>query len=131
MPWTMAEADGGRILEVVYQGTFEAGELREATIQIVDTLMQRGIERLLLDCYEAHFNVPTVAVYQLPELYTAKGLSRQVHAAVVVPRDKYHVELFEFYEDVCRNRGYFAQLFEDPALAREWLRSEGPTLRVE
>jgi hypothetical protein len=131
MPWKLETKDGDQLLEVTYQGIFEAEELRAATVQIVDLLMEKGIERLLLDCRDAHFNVPTIAVYQLPELYDAKGLSRQVRAAVVKPHDGYHLEIFEFYEDVCSNRGYFVQLFDDAKAAGEWLRSEGSTQRVE
>ena len=129
MPWTMETNDAGLMLEVAYQGTFGAEELRATTLEIVDTLLAKGMQRLLLDCHAAHFNVPTVAVYQLPELYDAKGLSRQVRAAVVKPQDGYHLEIFEFYEDVCRNRGYFVMLFDDAVSARAWLRSEGPTQR--
>jgi hypothetical protein len=128
MPWTHEIKDGGLLLEVVYQGDFQAPELRDSTVAIVDLLLDKSILRLLLDCDGAHFNVPTVAVYQLPELYDAKGLSRQVRAAVVKPHDGYHLEIFEFYEDVCRNRGYFVTLFDDAASARQWLREEGPTL---
>jgi len=131
MPWTMETKDGGQLLEVAYQGIFGAEELRATTLEIVDTLLAKGMLRLLLDCHEAHFNVPTVAVYQLPELYDAKGLSRQVRAAVVKPQDGYHLEIFEFYEDVCRNRGYFVMLFDDAPSARAWLHSEGPTQRPE
>jgi hypothetical protein len=128
MPWTIESKDGDLLLEVTYQGAFGAEELRATTLEIVDALLAKGMLRLLLDCHDAHFNVPTVAVYQLPELYDAKGLSRQVRAAVVKPQDGYHLEIFEFYEDVCRNRGYFVQLFDDIAEARQWLHEEGPTL---
>ena len=131
MPWTIETKDGDQLLEVVYQGRFEAAELRASTIEIVDLLIAKGIQRLVLDCHDAHFDAPTLAVYQLPELYDAKGLSRQVRAAVVKPHDGYHLEIFEFYEDVCRNRGYFVQLFDDAASARSWLHSEGPTQTVE
>jgi hypothetical protein len=127
MPWTIESRDDGQLLEVVYKGILGAEDLRAATIEIVDMLIAKGIHRLLLDCHDSHFNVPTVAVYQLPELYDAKGLSRQVRAGVVKPHDGYHVEIFEFYEDVCRNRGYFAKLFDDADSARQWLREEGPT----
>ena len=121
MPWNLASTDDGRLLTVTYQGVFEAPELRVSTLQIVDTLMARGTLRLLLDCSDAHFNTATVEVYQLPELYHARGLSRQVRAAVVLPKDGYHQELFTFYEDVCRNRGYFVQLFPDKDSGLAWL----------
>ena len=124
MPWSLATTDDGRLLTVTYQGEFEAPELRAATLEIVDSLIAHRTLRLLLDCYDAHFNVPTVDVYQLPELYHARGLSRQVRAAVILPKDGYHHELFTFYEDVCRNRGYFVQLFPDKDGGLAWL--EGP-----
>lgn len=131
MPWKHEIKDGGLLLEVTYQGIFGAEELRATTIEIVELLIAKDIQRLVLDCHQAHFNVPTIAVYQLPELYDAKGLSRQVRAAVVKPHDGYHLEIFEFYEDVCRNRGYFVMLFDDLAAARYWLHTEGPTLMPE
>jgi hypothetical protein len=121
MPWSLATTDDGRLLTATYQGEFGSPELRAATLQIVDTLMAHGTLRLLLDCFDAHFDVPTVEVYQLPELYHAKGLSRQVRAAVILPKDGYRQELFEFYEDVCRNRGYFVQLFPDKDTGLAWL----------
>jgi hypothetical protein len=127
MPWTFETRDAGQLLEVTFQGTSDAEQLRAATFEIVDTLLSQGILRLVLNCHDAHFNVPTVNVYQLPELYDAKGLSRQVRAAVVKPHDGYHLEIFEFYEDVCRNRGYFVMLFDDADSARQWLREEAPT----
>jgi len=122
MPWKLEFTDKNRLLKVHYLGKFEAPELRAITLEIVAALMEKQTLRLLLDCHEAHFDVPTVAVYQLPELYDARGLSRQVHCAVVLPKDGYHKELFEFYEDVCRNRGYFVQLFPDAAAAVAWLK---------
>ena len=131
MPWKLEIKDGGLLLEVTYEGTFEAEELRASTVTIVDMLIAKDIQRLVLNCLDAHFNVPTVAVYQLPELYDLKGLSRQVRAAVVKPRDGYHAEIFQFYEDVCRNRGYFAMLFDDVVAARRWLHTEGPTRKPE
>lgn len=39
-----------------------------------------------------------------------------------MPKDAYRREVYQFYEDVCRNRGYFVRLFEDEAEAWAWLR---------
>lgn len=122
MPWTLEAEDG--LLVVTFRGPFAAAELREATLAIVDALLAQQCLRLLLDCSEAHFDVPTLNVYQLPALYEARGVSRQVRAAVVMPVDGYHAEIFQFYEDVCRNRGYFVQLFPDAAAARLWLKEQ-------
>ena len=122
MPWKFEFTDNDKLLTVKYLGDFAAEELRAATLEIVNALVAKQTLRLLLDCYDAHFDVPTVAVYQLPELYDQIGVSRQVRCAVVLPKDGYRKEIFEFYEDVCRNRGYFVQLFPEKAPALAWLR---------
>ncbi|HEY4126977.1 MAG TPA: hypothetical protein VGN70_02925 [Gammaproteobacteria bacterium] len=125
MSWTMAERDEGRILQVVYQGTLATLELRNATHEVLGVMLAKNISRVLLDCAEAHMEVPAVDVYQLPDVYSERGISRsQVRAAVVLPKDGYKRDLYEFYEDVCRNRGYFVKLFETEADAWSWLRSD-------
>ena len=121
MPWRSHYDERDEVLTVTYEGVFEAPELRTSTLEIVDALIARGTLRLMLDCHDAHFNTATVEVYQLPELYHARGLSRQVRAAVILPKDGYHQELFTFYEDVCRNRGYFVKLFEKLEDGIAWL----------
>lgn len=122
MPWNLEFTDNGKLLTVKYRGDFVAEELRAATLDIVKALVVKQTLRLLLDCHDAHFDVPTVSVYQLPELYDQMGVSRQVRCAVVLPKDGYKKELFDFYEDVCRNRGYFVQLFPERSAALAWLR---------
>jgi len=124
MPWTMTVKDDGQILHVVYQGSLESPELRAGTHEILTKMLAEKIDRVLLDCAEAHMEVPAIDVYQLPDVYNSRGISRrQVRAAVVMPKDGYKREIYEFYEDVCRNRGYFVKLFETEAEAWTWLRS--------
>ncbi len=124
MPWSMEATDDGRILKVTYVGSFGADELRDITREILTTMVEKKIGRALLDCGEARFDVPVLNVYQLPDLYTSQGLTRsEARAAVVLPKDGYKRELYDFYEDVCRNRGYFVKLFDDSAAAMEWLQS--------
>ena len=123
MPWSMKTTDDG-ILEVVYSGAFGADELRVITDRILTAMLEQKAGRVLLDCYDAHFDVPVLNVYKLPDLYNSRGLTRsEVRAAVVKPKDGYRAELFDFYEDVCRNRGYFVKLFELREPALEWLQA--------
>ena len=124
MPWSMEATDDGRILKVTYTGAFGADELRDITRRVLAAMVEKRIARALLDCGEARFDVPVLNVYQLPELYTSRGLARsETRAAVVLPKDGYKKELYEFYEDVCRNRGYFVKLFDAREPALEWLES--------
>ena len=128
MPWRMDTRDEGRILEVVYEGTQLAPELRAATHRILTVMLEKKIDRVVLDCSEARMEAPAVDVYDLPDVYQDRGISRQqVRAAVVLPKDGYKRELYEFYEDVCRNRGYFVKLFETRDTAWDWIRSENPS----
>src|SRR5690242_12318202 len=127
MPWTMEFTDDERILRVTYQGDLREDELRGGTHQIIAAMVQHKCQRALLDCLEARMEVPALNVYQLPDVYDASGIGRQVRAAVVLPRDGYKRELYEFYEDVCRNRGYFVKLFETMEEAWTWIRSENPS----
>jgi hypothetical protein len=122
MPCTIGFNEQDKILEVVYQGEMAGPELRVSTHDILTALAERKADRVLLDCSEAHFDVPALSVYQLPDVYESRGLSRQARAAVLMPRDGYRKDLFEFYEDVCTNRGYFVKLFTDVPAARAWLK---------
>lgn len=124
MPWSMEQTDDGRILKVTYSGAFGADELGGITERILHTMVEQKVGRVLLDCGEARFDVPVLNVYKLPDRYDSHGIMRgEVRAAVVKPKDGYRAELFEFYEDVCRNRGYFVKLFETRDAAWEWLQS--------
>ncbi len=124
MPWSMEQTDDGRILKVTYSGAFGADELGGITERILHTMVEHKVGRVLLDCGEARFDVPVLNVYKLPDRYDSHGIMRgEVRAAVVKPKDGYRAELFEFYEDVCRNRGYFVKLFETRDAAWEWLQS--------
>ena len=122
MPCTIGFNEKDKILEVAFQGEFGADELRASTHEILAAMQEHKTMRVLLDCSDAHFDTPALNVYQLPDLYDSRGVSRhEARAAVVKPRDGYRKEIFEFYEDVCRNRGFFVSLFEDAAAARIWL----------
>lgn len=128
MPWRLDTRDAGKVLEVVYEGTQQGPELRAATHRILTVMLEQKIDRVVLDCSDARMEAPAVDVYDLPDVYNDRGISRQqVRAAVVLPKDGYKRELYEFYEDVCRNRGYFVKLFGTKDEAWTWIRSENPT----
>jgi hypothetical protein len=122
MPWSMEFTDGGRVLKVLIQGDMSGAEVSEMTRESVGLVAKQQVTRVVLDCAEARMDVPILDVYTLPDLYSARGISRQVHAAVILPREGYRREIYEFYEDVCRNRGYFVKLFEDETEAWNWIR---------
>ncbi len=121
MPWRSHYDDRDEVLTITYTGVLDADMMRTSTLENVADILKYETLRVVLDCSDAHLDVPVLNVYQLPELYAARGVSRQVRAAVILPKDKYKVEIFEFYEDVCRNRGYFVKLFEKLEDGIAWL----------
>ncbi|HEV2112344.1 MAG TPA: hypothetical protein VGT99_13380 [Gammaproteobacteria bacterium] len=122
MPWSLEFTDGGRILKVLIQGRISSSEVSEITRESVAAVAKTQVTRIVLDCADAKMDVPILDVYKLPDLYSAQGLSHQVHAAVIMSREGYRREIYEFYEDVCRNRGYFVRLFEQEQDAWNWVR---------
>lgn len=122
MPWSMEFMDEGHVLKVLIQGDMSGAEVTQMTRESVNLVAKQQVTRVMLDCAGARMDVPILDVYTLPDLYSARGISRQVRAAVILPREGYRREIYEFYEDVCRNRGYFVKLFEDEAAAWAWIR---------
>jgi hypothetical protein len=46
--------------------------------------------------------------------------------AVVLPRTRYRIESYEFFELVCKNAGYDVRLFEVREKAERWLAPSPP-----
>src|SRR5690242_8188869 len=125
MPWTMQHVEGSQILVIGYQGKITAEELLEANQKAMGHLVGRTINKVLVDCSTARADMPILDVYKLPDLYVAGDMSRMIRVAMVLPKDGYKREIYEFYEAVCRNRGYQVQLFDDTDAAWQWLREAG------
>jgi hypothetical protein len=124
MPWKVEHLPDEQTLLLVSTGLLTAPEARAQTELSLKQIVQHAIPRVLIDYSAAQVEVPLSAIYQLPDIYDQSGVSRQTVVAVVMPKDKYKIEAFEFYEDICLNRGYRVKLFESTSMAWEWLRAQ-------
>lgn len=124
MPWTLELTEQDQVLLLTYRGLLAPAESAGMTDQVLARVLETGVMRVMLDCSAAQMATPATDIYKLPDRYEAAGVPRSIRVAVIVPHDNYKRELFEFYEDVCRNRGYFVRLFEDSAAGWDWLRGE-------
>ena len=122
MGWSTEFRDEGRILRVLIEGRFSASQAMEMTRESVGVAARARVTRIMMDCSKAKFDIPIVDVYQVPDIYSSRGISHEARGAVLMPKGGVDRQMYEFYQDVCRNRGYFVQLFEDEAEAWEWLR---------
>ena len=123
MAWSMRFKDEGRILEILIRGHMSPAEVAEMVRETIGTVATQQLDRVLIDCGDARISVPTLDIYKLPDQYAASGVPRQLRIALIPPRDGYKRKSYEFYEDVCRNRGYFVKLFEQEAEAWDWVRN--------
>lgn len=89
-----------------------------------DLLQENKATRVLLDCSDAFLDVKVVDVFYLPECYSKVGVPRTARIALVLPKTGQPSGIFEFYETVCRNKGYVCKLFETQQSAEQWLQAE-------
>lgn len=108
---------------VVVSGTGRLGfeDMKGIAKSATDLLQENKASRVLLDCSDAFLDVGVVDIFYLPECYTEVGVPRTARIALVLPRTGQPSEVFEFYETVCRNKGYVCKLFQTQQSAEEWL----------
>lgn len=121
MAWKLDYSVADRILIVKCEGPFSASDLEPMTKAAIDRLHQEQSLRVLLDFSAAIAQVSLAELYKLPETYTDLKAPRRAHLAMVVPSDGYRLDVYQFYEDLSVNRGYFVKLFRDIATAKAWL----------
>lgn len=125
MPWSLEYSDTDRILTVKCEGPFTADDLAPMTQAAVDKLREEHSLRVLLDFSAAVAQVTITEMFKLPDIYTDLRAPRLAHLAMVMPADGYRRDVYQFYEDLSVNRGYFVKLFTSTAAARTWLMASG------
>lgn len=121
MPWTLDYAATDRILIVKCDGPYTADDLGPMTKAAIEKLREVQSLRVLLDFSTAIAQLTVADVYKLPDIYSDLRAPRLAHLAMVVPKDHYRINIYQFYEDLCVNRGFFVKLFNDTTSAKDWL----------
>ena len=112
------------------------GEIRneDATEQATETirlLKQNQAGLVLIDYSDALPEVSLPTLYGLPDHYSQAGAPWHARAAVVLPRTRYRIESYQFFELVCKNAGYDVKLFETRDAAEDWLAQTSPSRESE
>jgi hypothetical protein len=94
---------------------------RAQVVETVHLLKQHQSNLVLVDCSEAVTRASLPGLYPLPDYATELGAPWDARIAVVLPRKRFQMEMFHFFELVFRNAGYDIQLFNDRQDAEEWL----------
>ena len=103
-----------------------AGEIRneDAKAQAAEAirlLKQNEASGVLVDYSEALSELSLPELYWLPDYFTTLGAPWDARVAMVLPRTRYRIDTYQFFELVFRNAGYNVKLFEERKEAEAWL----------
>ena len=122
MPWSYDYNSKQQIVEVVYEGQVTANDLHESTTKFIGMEEEKGRNRFLVDATKMKIATSLMAIYDLPtKQYIEEKADRQGRVAVLLPEDPSAKEAAEFYETVCRNRGWMVRVFSERQDAIDYL----------
>ena len=119
-----------QIVECATTGFLTVDELTEATVATVVLAIEKNTQLILIDDSKLEKAVGTFDIYNLPELYDTLAIDRSIKVSIVLPESPEAKEDVQFYETVCRNKGWNTEIFEQRQEAIDWLRS-GPTSKIQ
>ncbi len=121
MPWGARYETDRATVVVSGSGRLSLDNMREIARAATDLLRGNKATRVLLDCTDAVLDLKVVDVFYLPECYEKVGVPRNARIALILPRTRQQSQMYEFYETVCRNKGYICRLFDTQQSAEQWL----------
>lgn len=121
MPWETKYASDTATVVVNGSGRLALDDIRGIAKGATDLLQENKASRVLLDCSDAVLDVKIVDVFYLPDCYAKIGVPRNARLALILPKTQQPSGIYEFYETVCRNKGYMCRLFDTQRSAEQWL----------
>jgi CheY-like chemotaxis protein len=119
--WGAAYVPDRETVVVNGSGRLSLEDLKGTARGAADLLLRNKASRVLLDCSDAILDVKVLDIFYLPECYKKVGVPASARIALVLPRTRQACGIFEFYETVCRNKGYTCKLFQNQRSAEQWL----------
>ena len=126
MPWTVEYLAEKELTLSVAIGEILDEDGRALVVEIVRLLKQHRSNLVLVDCSAVVTKASLPGLYRLPDYATALGAPWNIRLAVVIPRTRFRIETFHFFELVFRNAGYDVHLFDERDVAEEWLQRPRP-----
>lgn len=122
MAWHASYQQALHIVEVVYTGPTDQRDLQQATSHCIALAKANNTTRFLVDAAALELTASLIDVYNLPEKqYIEEGAERTSRIALIRPRQPRSQEAADFYETVCRNRGWIVKVVATRAEAVDWL----------
>ena len=126
MPWTVEYDSELRIIECRYVGQVTDDDFKEATAKAIALAKANNTKRFLVDDSEWEGGASVLGLFELPEIHKELEADRTSRAALVLPPPSSTAEVrdAQFYETVCRNRGWNVRVFSELEEAIDWLTSK-------
>jgi hypothetical protein len=121
MPWTVEYEPEKALAVITGSGQMSDEDARAQTAEAIRLLKRNQSNGILADYSEALSEVSLPGLYWLPDYCSALGAPWNLRVAVMLPRSRYRLESYQFFELVCKNAGYDVRLFEAREAAEEWL----------
>ena len=122
MPWSYKHNPTLQIVEVFYSGEITARDLGESSSALIALEKEKGMNWFLIDATEMKLTASLLDVYDLPtKQYLEESADRFGRVAVLLPSCSKTREAVQFYETVCKNRGWMVQVFSNRQEAIDWL----------
>jgi len=126
MPWRVEYLPATDVVAVIAAGEVTNEDARAQVGEVIRLLEQHRTTLVLADYAEALSEVSLPSLYGLPDHFSRCGGLWNVRVAVVMPRTRYRLETYQFFELVCKNAGYNVRLFGAREAAEEWLQQARP-----
>jgi hypothetical protein len=123
MPWQVKLLAEQKIVETIYAGHLTPAELISAVESSMSQAKVARATRLLSDCTDLVGGHNFADLFKLAETLQADAFALSLKEAVLVPPSGPGVEMVQFYETTCLNRGLDVRVFTDRAQAIAWLLS--------
>jgi len=120
MPWTVTYDPESGFVVSVYKGKLTGDDLKAEEEQSLALAIEKGTHRFLVDLVDYEGAVAKIDIFDSPSRYEDK-LTRPIFVAVVEPLSLEARKDAQFYETVCRNRGWNVKIFEKRDDAVTWL----------
>ena len=120
MEWNIVIHEKIGYVEVITRGIADTDGSMNMARAIAYTMRTHRMTKVLID----HGNIEGVAgttidIYDRPTMFILIGILLSIKIAEIINPEQW--EHFQFFETVCRNRGYQLSVFEDKDKALKWL----------
>ena len=126
MPWTVEYAPARGLVVITASGEIHDEDARAQTVEALYLLALNQAPGVVADYSDALSEVSLTELYWLPDYAAELSVPWDARIAVVLPRMRYRLESYQFFELVCKNAGYSVKLFETKEAAEDWVAQAAP-----